>query len=136
MLIYQGGRPGSFHRKVGYWPLIPHLAPTLVCSEFQRGEEIGTGKFSVMRKAIWKKGGMEVAIKDLQNREKFDVSCTQAVIGSKPTRPYSYRVYWRTLFDGGTSNIPSYTLLLRRNRLGYRDSLFINIDPTAMFWII
>lgn len=65
----------------------------LVWTEFQRGEEIGTGKFSVMRKAMWKKGGMEVALKDLQNREKFDVSGITAVIDSNLTTEWSHRVY-------------------------------------------
>lgn len=44
-----------------------------VSTEFQRSEEIGAGTFSVMRKAIWKKRSMEVALKDLQSREKLEV---------------------------------------------------------------
>lgn len=89
-----------------------------------------------MRKAIWKKGSMEVALKDLQSREKFDASHIKAVVDSSLTIVWFYRVYWKTLFDGGTSSILSYMLSLQRNRLVYRDSLSINICPTAMFWNI
>lgn len=41
--------------------------------EFNRGERIGTGKFSVTYKATWKRSSMEVALKDLRDQETIHV---------------------------------------------------------------
>jgi hypothetical protein len=46
-------------------------------TEFQRGERIGEGKNSVIYKAVWKKGGMEVVLKDLKDREKLEVGVSR-----------------------------------------------------------
>ncbi|KAF8323182.1 kinase-like protein [Clavulina sp. PMI_390] len=52
---------------------LPRRPPWLVSSkDFQKCEEFGRGRFSTMRKAIWRKSSMEVALKELEDREKLE----------------------------------------------------------------
>lgn len=63
---------GAFTYSYIAWPNLQSCQ-----KDFQRGEKVDEGKNSAIYKAIWKKGGMEVVLKDLRDCDKIEVRVCQ-----------------------------------------------------------